>query len=638
MTLHFPPDKAQGLYRYDPSTLPQQGPSRLFPFSGEDGWLRYALRQWFRNLNEQGRVSEPLALVLHQLMAATDTLAQVWDQMGTLLADWQFFQSGLFNVELPPDEQFNSDYVGDRRDMAGVLLDARQAAQQHAHDLEQQRSHFYEALETDNWRTRPKVSLIFAREGELSDREFARQRLAGTNPMMLRRVRDAEQEQLQAWAYQSYSLPDGEGIDLTTAANQNRLFMVDYPLLAGLTAADFQVDRYVGSPKAVFYRTEQGLTPLLVQLESGGKVFTPNSADDDWMRAKLYTQIADITHHELIDHLCHTHLAMEAFAIATPRQLPTHHPLYRLLKPHFKFLLAINTRGNRLLLADEAAIETLLAPTREVSVALINQAYRQRSFTDYALPRNIANRGLESAYLPDFPYRDDGQLIWEAIANYTSTYLHRYYVDDAAVQRDPYVQAWAAELGQPLSWRSPQEFPQLPGWLPADLVAQTNIEIEELPDYPRVPGFPIADQAGSIHSVQQLVEIATQLIFTCTAQHAAVNFAQFDYAGYVPNMPLAAYAKPEVNAPLQDLLPSAEQDLKQMELTFALSGIIWGRLGDPNLIGFTEEGDRQILQQFHANLQTIEQEIQHRNQQRRDRTGVDYPYLLPSQIPNSINI
>ncbi|MBE9177059.1 lipoxygenase [Oculatella sp. LEGE 06141] len=638
MAFYFPPTQAQGAYRYESAGLEQQGPARLFPFSGEDGWLRYGLLQWFRMVKEHGRVSEPLDLILHQLMMASDTLDNLWNQVGTLLADWQVFQSGWFNLTLPPGEQFNSVYVGDRRNMGQILLAAREAALT-GMTAKDARANFYAVLEARG-RSRPKVSQIIERDGMLSDREFGRQRIAGTNPMMVRRARETERDQIESWAYQPYAV-EGETINLPEAAAQNRLFIVDYPQLRDLTTADLQVGRYVGSPQALFYRAARGLLPVLVQLEPGGKVFTPDSAPDDWMRAKLYTQTADITHHELIDHLGNTHLAMEAFAIATPRQLPTAHPFYRLLYPHFRFLLAINTRGNQILLADDAAIEVLLAPTREVSVGLINQAYRRRPFADYALPHNIASRGLEAEFLPEFPYRDDAQLVWTAIANYTAAYLRRYYSSDQAVQHDPYLQAWAAELGQPLNLRSTHEFPQLPHWLPADLVAQTNIDVKELPDYPRVPEFPVLSAnhaAGTLSSVQQLVDVATQIIFTCTAQHAAVNFAQFDYAGYTPNMPLSTYIKPDIAATATDMLPPREQDIKQMELTFALSGIKWGQLGNDDLIGFTEAGDRQVLQQFQAELQSVEQTIQQRNRQRLDRDGIDYPYLLPSQIPNSINI
>ncbi|NJL37594.1 MAG: hypothetical protein HC899_13280 [Leptolyngbyaceae cyanobacterium SM1_4_3] len=43
---------------------------------------------------------------------------------------------------------------------------------------------------------------------------------------------------------------------------------------------------------------------------------------------------------------------------------------------------------------------------------------------------------------------------------------------------DPYLQAWAAELGQPLSDRPLNEFPELPSWVPAGFAAKTGIRVE----------------------------------------------------------------------------------------------------------------------------------------------------------------
>jgi len=428
-------------------------------------------------------------------------------------------------------------------------------------------------------------------------------------------------------------LDNGDRVDLDQAATANRLFVADYPLLQSLVVADLQPGRYVGSPVALFYRTQSGLEPLLIQLENGRVVTPHNSSGDAWICAKLFVQVADVTHHELISHLCDTHLAMEAFAIATPRQLPTTHPLYRLLRPHFQFLLAINNRGNIVLLGEGAAIDNLMAPTRKASIGLMNRAYRERSFWDYALPKNIHQRGIESEFLPEFPYRDDALLLWNAIHHYATQFLQQYYPTDESVQQDLYLQAWAAELGSSLRDRPLSDFPQAPSWLPTDAIAQAGLDWCELPDYPRVPGFPTG-----ISSLQDLVAIATQLIFTCGPQHAAVNFSQFDYVGYAPNAPLAAYCHPNRCISVEQLLPSLKQDLGQIELSFALSGIRWGRLGSSDLIDFKDIGDRQVLEQFRTELAAIEQEISDRNQNRVASTGIAYPYLLPSRIPNSINI
>jgi arachidonate 15-lipoxygenase len=117
-----------------------------------------------------------------------------------------------------------------------------------------------------------------------------------------------------------------------------------------------------------------------------------------------------------------------------------------------------------------------------------------------------------------------------------------------------------------------------------------------------------------------------------------VNFSQFDYLGYVPNAPFALYSHPDTTSSISELLPPAEKELKQMELTFALNGISWGKLGSSELIRFANRGDRQILSQFQSELTEIESKIKLRNHKRLVTTGVDYPYLLPSRIPNSINI
>ena len=56
MGFHVSPTEPQGHYRYDPTALDHQGPARLFPFAGEDGFLRYVLSQRRHNLLAQGTV------------------------------------------------------------------------------------------------------------------------------------------------------------------------------------------------------------------------------------------------------------------------------------------------------------------------------------------------------------------------------------------------------------------------------------------------------------------------------------------------------------------------------------------------------------------------------------------------------
>jgi arachidonate 15-lipoxygenase len=639
MTKYTSLKEQQGYYRYHPYGLEQKGSARLFPYTGEDGTMRYVLTKIYQNLLQQGKLSEPWSLLLTEVEKKVSKLEEDWLNISTLLVDCEVFQSGWFNFNLPPNEQFNSSYIRERKKLLQTIMAVNKAVATVDKNLptltrnEQQRKLFFQALAKDGINP-PIVSIIHQRDGGLSDKEFVRQRVAGANPTVLRRVQAIDQGFLQALATQPYKLANNGAIDLIKSASENRLFIADYPLLRDLKVTDLQPGKYVGSPVALFHHTDKGLESVLIEVEKG-RVVTPGitgQAADDWERAKLYFQTADATHHELIAHLSYTHLAMEALAIATPRQLPSNHPVYQLLSPHFKFLIAINNRDNTIFFAKGAAIDSLMAPTVESSSRLINKAYREKSFWYYSLLNDIEVRGIEPQLLPDFPYRDDALLLWEAIAKYTTRYLQRYYPDDKAVQQDPYLLAWADELSAPLNTRPKSDFPQVPAWFPKELVAESGIEPQELPSYPRVPGF------TKIGSLQQLIDIATITIFTCGPQHAAVNFSQYDYFGYVPNAPLANYSRPDTPASLEEFLPSTDKDLQQMRLTSALSGIYWGNLGSSDLIQFADKIDRQILAQFQNDLLEIENKIKARNQQRLTDSGVEYPYLLPSRIPNSINI
>lgn len=640
MTKHPSLQEKQGYYRYDPSNLDQKGYARLFPYTGEDGVIRYILTKLSENLVEQGKLSQPWTLLLSQLDKKAEELQENWLNISTLLVDCKVFQSGWFNLDLPPNEQFNSSYIQERKKLIQTISAVKKAVENVDKNLPpltknaEQRNLFYQALAKKADVKPPVMSIIHERDGGLIDREFVRQRLAGANPTIIRRVQTNDQSLIQTLATQPYKLANNGAVDLIKSASENQLFIADYPIFKDLKITDLQTGKYVGSPVALFHNTEKGLEPVLIQLEKG-RVVTPGITGepaDDWMRAKLYFQTADATHHELIAHLAYTHLAMESLSIATSRQIPTNHPVYQLLSPHFKFLIAINNRGNSILLAEGAAIDNLMAPTIKTSGNLMNKAYREKSFWYYSLLNDIEVRGIEPKLLPDFPYRDDALLLWEAIAKYTTRYLQRYYPDDKAVQQDIYLQNWAEELGAPLNTRPKSDFPQAPAWLPKELVAASGIEPQEIPSYPRVPGF------TKIGSLQQLIDIATIVIFTCGPQHAALNFSQYDYFGYVPNAPLANYIRPDTPASLEEILPSTARDLEQMQLTFALSGINWSKLGSSDFIQFADKIDRQILAHFQSDLLEIESKIKSRNQQRSLETGVEYPYLLPSRIPNSINI
>ena len=49
---------------------------------------------------------------------------------------------------------------------------------------------------------------------------------------------------------------------------------------------------------------------------------------------------------------------------------------------------------------------------------------------------------------------------------------------------------------------------------------------------------------GRLNQLEDVIMICTGVIFTCTAQHAAVNFSQYEEFGFPPNYPALLHGEP----------------------------------------------------------------------------------------------
>jgi len=353
----------------------------------------------------------------------------------------------------------------------------------------------------------------------------------------------------------------------------------------------------------------RSLVPVAIQCaprpDPDNPIFLPRDGDK-WLMAKTIVQVADTNVHQAASHLGRTHLFIEPFAIATHNQLSPTHPLFLLLTPHFEGTLAIN-EGALNLLAPQGLVDVLLASSNDQSrVFAVKAAQSQQlNINTSTLPQMLAQRGVDDASrLPDYPYRDDALLIWGAINQWVEDYVNHYYASDAAVQGDTEVQSWVAEL-----------------------VAHDGGRLNNV------------GTANRISTRAELVELITLVCFTGSAQHASVNFPQEPLMSYVPATPPAGYSPLSVTQEgfeedaFLKLLPPLDIAKSLLDILYLLSSVYYTRLGDYGANYFTDPTIKNHLAKFQQELIKIEEEINERN-----KTRTPYEFLLPSRIPQSINI
>jgi arachidonate 15-lipoxygenase len=451
----------------------------------------------------------------------------------------------------------------------------------------------------------------------LDNETFARMRVAGPNSVLLAGLDSwPEKFGLSAADYQSVMAGDS----LEVALTEKRLYWLDYQELAPLQAGSTNGQaKYFCAPLALFAVPRGGstLVPVAIQLgqsASDGVVLRADDSSDPnwwtWQSAKTFVQVAEGNYHELFVHLARTHLVLEAFAVATHRQLAPVHPLNILLLPHFEGTLFINNAAAGSLIAKGGPIDHIFVG-EITSTQQISSADRLAfDFTRHMLPNDLAYRRVDDvAALPDYPYRDDALLVWQAIGDWVGNYVAVYYRDDAAVRADTELQAWRAEL-----------------------VGSGKIV-----------GLPVIQDRSS------LIAVLNMVLFTASAQHAAVNFPQKDMMSYAPAITGAAWSPvPAVDTPQSEanwlkLLPPMAEAQEQLNVLWLLGSVHYRPLGDyrvnhwPYLPWFEDPkitGKNGPLAAFKTALKQVEATIEVRNQAR----AVPYPYLQPSLIPTSINI
>ncbi|XP_044197226.1 arachidonate 12-lipoxygenase, 12S-type [Thunnus albacares] len=458
------------------------------------------------------------------------------------------------------------------------------------------------------WKLRSPIA-EYCMEHWKEDWFFGYQCLNGSNPRMIQRCKTLPGNFPVTPDMVQSSLPPRTNLNKELKAGN--IFLLDYAIVDGIPTNTIRgKPQYIAAPLCLLYQhPDQGLIPIAIQLGQTPGLDTPMFLPRDpplaWVMAKLWVRHSEFQVFQVLSHLLRTHLVIEVFCVATLRQLPAVHPIYKLLAPHLRYTLEINCRGRTQLISANGIFKRVVSTGGDGLLILAQREYKELTYRSLHPCHDFTDRGV--SHLPNYFYKEHGLMLWDAIHSFVSDMVGIFYQSDHDVQEDLELQAWIRDITQ-------EGFTEL-------------------------PNFGLSSKLSTREELNTLLAIA---IFTSTAQHAATNNGQFDWCAWVPNTPCTMRHPPPTDKDsitmemIMATLPDVSQSCVQMAITWHL-----GRaqpdaipLGQYTEEHFTEGQAQEVIDRFRKELKEIEGHILSQN----EGLELQYLFLLPSRIENSITI
>ena len=491
-----------------------------------------------------------------------------------------------------------------------------------------------------------------------SDARFAAQSLTGTNPSSIRLATEwIDTFKTAASKQDCKDVNDLIGRDTASLYVQDASYLrtaVKSPADATLKSSDPDTDtRYACASVTLFHLSADGkLHPLAIIIDWKGSLdnsivifnkrlqpygsyyATPSTAEKNdwpWRFAKTCAQTADWIRHEVAVHLTETHLIEEAVIVSANRTLPSSHPVYRLLEPHWFRTLSLNAAARKTLVP--SVVIELMGTTPEQAKALINYTYDNFNFTGKYIPQDLKSRGfppdqLDKEKYKNYPYARNMVEVWAAIRNFVKAMIVLDYAEEGEekgdrrlVSSDKQIAAWYSEIQSPSGGR--------------------------------LRSFP------TIKTRDDLIDAVTMSIHIASPQHTAVNYLQNFYQSFVIAKPPAIYIPPP--STLTDLNAIKEADLvKALPISRQRDWLLASQIpwllsfrvaSEYNLVtyaasiwnlyrkktGRNEQKVKEIAAKFYAELRRLIDVFEGHSEQ-QDKGAVPYVVLDPNTTAVSILI
>ncbi|XP_042240591.1 allene oxide synthase-lipoxygenase protein-like isoform X3 [Homarus americanus] len=536
-----------------------------------------------------------------------DLRAQRMTDLGFKKAIYRFKQNvphGPAQIEnLPSDEKFSEEYYWTfATDKLNLLAQTK----------------FIEWT-TSKWNTLDDLKRVYRQSlGEPTcigvwkeDWWFGLQRLQGVNPNVIRLCKKIPDN----FAVTEETVKGFLGeMSLAEALEKNKMFICDLEITDGLVCKEGNYG--LASPLALFHlNSENSLLPVAIQLKQkrgpDNPVYTPNDPPNTWLVAKMFYNNVEAQHHQALTHLGYTHLLMEGVVICTHRNLSPSHPLFKLMAPHFLFLLAINTRGLEKLVAPGGWVDNCMTQGVTGIFNLMKRGFdRWRFDREGQVEKELEARGvLDKTILPYYPYRDDAIPLYNVIKKYVTTVVKHHYDTPEKISGDWELRWWREELVKSRD--------------------ENGVGLQN------VPGT-----ADGFTTVEEVIDVVTVIISICSLGHAAANFQQYEQYGFVPNYPgilmldIPKEKKNYTEEEIMAMLPDKRMTLDIMVITKLLSSRGTKSLGDFEMQYLYDPVGVQAAEEFQKDLKRLSYEMKGRNIDRPWK----FDWLDPEIVPNSISV